>query len=292
MGLLANNFRDTLGCYRFVGATLSNNANPSSLKEATHRTGATRNLTAGTGVTNQTAGYPYGYRDGGAWSMPQKAGALSSHSLLTGSGDITASILAVKLASAGLTGSGNLAAVGGLIVNLIADLVGSGEISNAELNAFLQLVASIGGSGDIDSATLTGLGALVAALLGEGTAAESILTGLGNMAADITVTGTGLTTSNVGQAVWSALAAANDTTGTMGEKLNDAGSAANPWTEVIESGYTAEEILRMMAAVLMGKVSGAGTGTETFKGIDGTTDRVIVEATEEGNRTSVTLDGA
>lgn len=88
------------------------------------------------------------------------------------------------------------------------------------------------------------------------------------------------------------MAAANNVTGTMGEKLNDAGSGSNPWTEVIESGFTAAEILRILAAVLAGKVSGAGLGTETFVGIDGTTDRVVSTVDSNGNRTSVTLDGS
>ena len=60
----------------------------------------------------------------------------------------------------------------------------------------------------------------------------------------------------------------------MGEKLNDAGSASNPWTEVIESGYTAAQILRLIAAAVQGNASGLEDGTPTFKGLDGTTDRI------------------
>jgi hypothetical protein len=133
---------------------------------------------------------------------------------------------------------------------------------------------------------------MIAAITGSGTAAGSTLTGTGELDADITVTGTGLSTANVGQAVWSALAASNNVANTMGEKLNDAGSASNPWTEVIESGYTAAEILRILAAVMAGEVSGGGSGVETFKGLDGSTDRVISTVDDDGNRTSVVVDGA
>jgi len=53
---------------------------------------------------------------------------------------------------------------------------------------------------------------------------------------------------------------------------------------------TVRQALRYMAAVVAGKVRGAGTGTEIFTGLDGTTDRVAVSATATGNRTSLTYD--
>jgi len=59
---------------------------------------------------------------------------------------------------------------------------------------------------------------------------------------------------------------------------------------VIENGLSHKDIMRIMAAVLTGKVSGAGSGVETFKGIDGVTDRVISEVDGSGNRTQVDID--
>jgi hypothetical protein len=95
------------------------------------------------------------------------------------------------------------------------------------------------------------------------------------MEIDIVVTGAGLSTANVGQAVWAALAAANNNAGTMGEKLNDAGSASNPWTEIIESGYTAAEILRLLAAHAAGEATGLEGATPVFKSLDGSKDRIV-----------------
>lgn len=97
---------------------------------------------------------------------------------------------------------------------------------------------------------------------------------MGELAAALVVTGTGLTTANVGPAVWAAIATQNDTAGSMGEKLNDAGSASNPWTEVIKSGYTAAQILKMIAAAVQGDASGLESGSPVFKGLDGTTERI------------------
>ena len=67
--------------------------------------------------------------------------------------------------------------------------------------------------------------------------------------------------------------------------------AESVWGRVIDGGYTAEQILRVMAAALAGKASGAGTGTVTFKSIDGIKDRVIADVDGTGNRTAVVLDG-
>ena len=289
MGICSNGFRDTLGAGRFSGAAVSNNAYPAAHHGNFSRAGATRNLTAGQGITNTVAGIPYGYRHPGAWMLPMKAGALSSFNNLTGSGTIGGTALAVKLATADISGSGSLAAVGGLIVQAIADLAGSGDITDGDLKAFLAAVASISGSGGISDAEAAGLGALICAITGTGTAAGSTATGVGELTADLVVTGTGLTTGNVGQAVWSAIASANNTSGTMGEKLNDAGSASNPWTEVIESGYTAAEILKLLAAVAQGNASGLESGSPVFKSIDGTKDRVTATYTS-GTRTVTDRD--
>jgi len=209
---------------------------------------------------------------------------------MTGSGEIaSADAWAVKFASAAIDGTGTLTAIGGLIVQLAADITGSGTISAANLQAFLQLVADIGGSGDMAGA-LTGLGALLADLTGSGDVDAALLTALGELSADIVVTGTGLTTANVGPAVWSALAASNNVPSTMGEKLNDAGSAANPWTEVIEGGFTAAQILKLLAAAAAGKLSGAPGGPIEITGVDGSTVRITATVDADGNRLTVSYD--
>ncbi len=257
MGLLQNNFRDTLGVYKFYGATISNGAYPSSTEANFHRTGAQRNLTAGEGVTNQQVGYPYGHLHPQSWSMPQKAGALSSYNNLNGLGTINADILAVKLAEAALTGTGELTAIGSLIVQALATITGNGGITAADLKAFLQAVASIGGSGEISEADLEGLGALIASLTGTGTLDDSTATGIAELIADLVVTGTGLTTANVASAVWGALATSNNSAGSMGEKLNDAGSAGNPWAALLADNVDPDTFGWLLNQYIDGKVSDA-----------------------------------
>ncbi len=219
---------------------------------------------------------------------PRTAGRIVAHDTLTGTGEVTnAELWAVKLAAASISGSGALTATGSLIIQLAAAVAGSGEISDADMKAFLQLAAALTGTGDADG-TLTGIGELLAALTGSGLA-DGTLTGTGALAAALVVTGTGLTTANVGPAVWAAIATQNDTAGSMGEKLNDAGSASNPWTEVIESGYTAAQILKLIAAAVQGDASGLESGSPVFKGLDGTTDRIMATYSS-GTRTVTDRD--
>jgi len=65
---------------------------------------------------------------------------------------------------------------------------------------------------------------------------------------------------------------------------------------VIDAGsvdaYTADEALRLMLAVLAGKLSGAGTGTETFRNTADNKNRVVSTVDDDGNRSAVTLDAS
>jgi hypothetical protein len=60
--------------------------------------------------------------------------------------------------------------------------------------------------------------------------------------------------------------------------------------DAIEADMTVRQAMRIMAAVLAGKVSGAGSGTENFTGLDGSTPRVEVATDAVGNRLSVTYN--
>lgn len=66
--------------------------------------------------------------------------------------------------------------------------------------------------------------------------------------------------------------------------------AAAVWQEVMEAGYSYQQILQGVAAILLGKVDGGGTGIENFRDMADTINRVISENDASGNRTSVTLN--
>lgn len=58
----------------------------------------------------------------------------------------------------------------------------------------------------------------------------------------------------------------------------------------VETGATVAESLRLHNSVLGGKVSGAGTGTETFRDLADTKDRLISSVDANGNRTAEVAD--
>ena len=69
------------------------------------------------------------------------------------------------------------------------------------------------------------------------------------------------------------------------------GAVDTIFDEVIEGLFTYRQLIRINSAVMAGKLSGGGTATMTFTGVDGTTARVTATVDSSGNRTSQTLDG-
>lgn len=234
------------------------------------------------------ASLPGGYRPPYTWVLPQTSGALASRRIIAGSGTLTGSGAMGRNADASLSGSGDLTATGALVVSAVAALTGSGTLTGS-IVAVLQAAASLTGSGTV-TGTTDALAWAVATLTGSGDLTATRYA-TGNMTSAIQPFTT-LSPESLASAVWSSVATANDTAGTMGEKLNDAGSAGNPWATVIEGSYTAQEMLRLIASALAGELSGAGTTTITILGVDGTTDRITATVDASGNRTSVTLDGS
>jgi hypothetical protein len=57
---------------------------------------------------------------------------------------------------------------------------------------------------------------------------------------------------------------------------------------VMVDGKTLVQALRIIASTTAGKVSGAGTGTETFLGLDKSTPRATITVDNDGNRSDVT----
>lgn len=284
MGLICNGYRNGLSPFRtYAGATVSylNGRAPAN----DYRTGRLRNIAF---LTSRQVALPQGNLAPSAWMLPQTGGGMSMRTV--GAGTLAAGLIPSYPMSIDLTGAGDLDATAGLVVSMLLAMAGAGDLT-ATIEGRLNASIDMTGSGDLD-ANLSGLGNMVVELLGAGDL-DATIAAFGDMTIDIVVTGTGLSTANVGQAVWGALAAANNVPNTMGEKLNDAGSASNPWTEVIESGYTAAEILRLLAAYAAGKTTvddlGGGFATVTFRDLGDTKDRIVGDMAGS-ERTDVTKD--
>lgn len=263
---------------------------------------------------------PNGYYPPHAIKLARTGGRLAARFTITGAGSLSATAQQGYNISASVSGTGGVDPAQtflGLIISLVASISGSGGVSSASISAITNLIATITGSGSV-SATAAGLADLHAALTGSGDI-DGNNTALMDIAATIVSYGA-LTPEGIRDTVWQAVLANYPDTGTAGNTLALAGSggvdyttlATAVWTRAertlsangeadiatavatyaIESGWTIETLLRVFAAVLAGKVSGAGTGTETFRGINDDVDRVVATVDVDGNRTAITLDGA
>lgn len=250
----------------FAGSTTSVEV---QVRSAFNKSGANRNKFYVSGTTGALKKYavPTGYYPPYTWVIPQVSGEIGSNNGLTGTGTASAANLAGGLnGTSALTGTGDItSATGSLIVSAVAALVGSGAITNAAGQAFLNAVASLTGSGDVTAAVLSALGIMAASPSGSGSVSTaSTATAVGTMAAALTLSGGTLTTANVGESVWKYM---------------------------IEAGYTAEQIVRIIAAQAAGAATGLEGANPQFTGLDGTTLR-IDGAYSAGTRTIDSLNGA
>jgi hypothetical protein len=172
-----------------------------------------------------------------------------------------------------------------LVVSILASAAG---VATAEgnINAALGLAGSASGEAS-QSALISALAWAIGQADGSCAAALTSYA-TGRLYGSITPF-TDLSPENLAASVWNSLSAQYNETGTMGELLNSAGAAADPLLGVVEGTLTLRDVQRIVLAVLAGQVTGAGTGTETFKGQAGE-NRVVSTVDNDGNRSNVTLD--
>jgi hypothetical protein len=248
-----------------------------------NKIGMVRSAGDGTLAWSQIA-VPLGFTGGSAWVPPRKAGGMALRGF--GTGALSANLIPSRAMQAALSGVGDLGAIAALVVGMAIAMSGGGGLSGT-IQGRLNATADFVGQGTL-TAGLSALANMISALQGQGNL-SAVIAAYGNMTIDIVVTGTGLSTANVADAVWGALAAVNNKTGSMGKKLNDAGTASNPWTQIIESGYTAAEILKLLVSHAAGPATGLEGSDPQFKSLDGTKTR-IDGTYSAGTRTIDALD--
>jgi hypothetical protein len=236
----------------------------------------------------QLAAVPAGTYPPTAWNLPRKAGSMSSRNLLAGEGDLVPfSLVEGRNLNSALTGSGDITGTADLIISMVAALSGSGDIT-ASAEGFLQLAATLAGSGNLTGAA-SALANAVAELGGTGQLTSTIRA-LGTLGAAINVTGDILTSANVAESIWNALALQFNQPGTMGEAVLNAGSSGNPWDTAIDGSYTAADVMRIVAAALAGKATGGGTSAIVLRDLSDTKDMIAMTVDTSGNRSTVILD--
>lgn len=258
MGLLQNGYRHNL-IGRIVGATNIDGWRPEVGVYQGHRPSANRNSLSE--LTDNLSAIPNGNRHPATWVMPNKAGGLSSRKAT-----MTYAVTGAMLSGYPIDGTSSLTITtntpaGELIVS------GDGTATLTITSNTPLLTASINGTGSstITVSTNTPLLGAIADLIASGT---------------LTVSG-GLTAYAVGFM--------EGTTEEAG--LTNAGIANSVWGKVIEAGYSADEMLRILTAFAAGSATGLEGVNPQFTGIDGTTLRIDGNYSA-GTRTIDALNGA
>jgi hypothetical protein len=169
--------------------------------------------------------------------MGDKGALLSSTTTISGSSEVTSAMAMGLAAQSALTGSGTISGSLSLIIQLACDILASGDIS-ASLVGKLEMASALAGEGDL-TASLGLIAFVVSELTGSGTISGTFK-GNASLSADISSSST-LSPENLAAAVWNSIAASFNTTGTMGNKMNSAASAGDPWETALPGSYLSTE---------------------------------------------------
>lgn len=186
--------------------------------------------------SNYRDSFPTGTQPPYSYVLGPKGSLLSSTTYVNGTGALTGGFTLGKTMTADLSGSASISADVSITASLIAEIAGTGGIT-ASMAATLGLAAELAGSGDL-AGSLSMLIPMAAALSGSGSVASNLKGNL-DIEAVIYVNQSEATVEQIVSGVWSALATDYNVSGTMGNKLNGAGSAGDPWTTDLSSYTTA-----------------------------------------------------
>lgn len=244
MGLINNGYRVAASPFRsYIG--VAGTLNGAVAFRNANLTGRQRGISMN---TSRQVALPMGNLAPHAWMLPQTGGGMSLRA--RGEGAFSAGLIPTYPMTLDLTGAGDLQATAGLIISMLLAMTGAGDLS-ANIEGRLNASVDFTGSGDL-TADLSGFANLLIDMLGSGDL-DATIAAYGNMEIDIVVTGTGLSTANVGQAVWAALAAANNEPGSMGALLNTGAgglTAAQVWEyatrTLTASGLTSEQATQLL----------------------------------------------
>jgi hypothetical protein len=249
----------------YVGAGVSSFGGTAYLSTFPHSlpsnfTNRIRNLTAGQGITDEKVGLPMGYVQKG-WMMPQKAGVISARMY-----DISITPTGTGLRGFPIVGTASF---------IIDTNTPAGELISS-------------GNGTASFAITSNTPLLTASLNGIGAADFTIDTNTPILGAEASLIASATITFTGGMTPY-ALGIMSGTTEEAG--LTNAGIANSVWGKVIEAGYSADEMLRILTAHAAGAATGLEGANPQFTGLDGTTLR-IDGTYSAGTRTIDALNGA
>ena len=190
-------------------------------------------------------GFPTGTNIPYSLIMGDKGALLSATTTISGTSANTFAMAMGLAAQSSLTGSGTISGSLSLIIQLACDILASGTIS-ASLVGKLEMASALAGEGDI-TASLNLIAFVVSEITGSGTI-EGTFKGNASLSADISSSST-LSPENLAAAVWNSIAASFNTAGTMGNKMNSAASAGDPWSTPLPGSYLSTEAGGILAQI-------------------------------------------
>ena len=211
---------------------------------------------------------------------------------------ITAASIATGAITAAKFGAGAIDAAAIATGAIDADAIAADAITAAKI-ADGAIDAATFAVGAIDNAAFNVTETLTANPAAGGITTASFAAGaIDNAAFNVTETLTanpatgGIVAASFGAGAIDAAAIAADAIGASElatDAANEIADAILDRANGIETGVTLRAAVRYIGASWAGQVSGAGTATEVFLGLDAITTRLTVTADASGNRTAVTL---
>lgn len=226
---------------RWLAGGSTTGTNQAQTRANWNRNGPRRNnaLMDGTTAALMLLSYPTGY-NGSGWMMPTTAGALSSHRSLdwsasvTGSGNYGRNLASSIPVAIDFTQANMALVVGGVAtINVSFNLTPSPNLAGV-----LGASSSFTGVSFTVNPTLgakSGLGATIPVTF----TVTPTATAKAYLSAIISNEGAAVTPTSVAAEVWGSVAAAFNVAGTMGNKMNSAASAGDPWTTALPGAYGA-----------------------------------------------------
>lgn len=224
----------------FIGGTLVSNCRSAFNSMAQNRQRYYPEMSDGFPTTTAL---PEGYLAPNAWMIPYEIGSMTT-SNLNGAGSLTGVGVTGLGGVVVMDGIGVFEATGGLLAGLEVTMAGAGDLELIG-GGLLEAIVAMSGTGAF-SAAIGATAGMTLTLDGVGTMSLAP-SGTGEMVMEIFVNESQATVQQITDAVWSALAADYNESGTMGQKLNGAGSAGDPWTtdlSAYNTAYTAGKVLK------------------------------------------------
>ena len=220
----------------------------------------------------------------GSISLASLTQGLGLSTNLSGGGNIsTANIIGNALLVAAFTGSGSV--LGANITSassLIAMLSGAGDIIHADVTVISNLISILSGSGTISTANLSEIAIMLSNITGSGDVTASNLIGGINLLSSLSGNGNLSNTSLTGMAQLQCII-------NIGALPSSYDNAQAVMGSLVDGNYTVAQILKIIASVTAGKVSG-GPNAPAFRDLTDATTVVTGTVDSNGNRTGVTLN--